>query len=115
VRFRPDLVRGADFLVAPRTFRYVDVAGVRRAIPVPAGALGCTLCQVPVVVHGAGPARVVVTRADGVTSGCEGLELDEPTSAAIFDRTGAVTRVDAYLGTAGSPLRVAYNVRTVGS
>jgi hypothetical protein len=98
VRFRPDLVRRADFLVAPRPFRYVDVAGVRRTVPVPAGALGCTLCQVPVVVHGSGPARVVVTRADGVTSERDRLELDGPTSAAIFDRTGTVTRVDAFLG-----------------
>jgi hypothetical protein len=97
IRFRPDLVRARDFLVAPRTFGYVDVAGARRAIPMPAGAFGFTLCQVPVVVHRGGPARLVVTWSDGTAGEHAGLELDEPTSAAIFDRAGSVSRLDAHL------------------
>jgi hypothetical protein len=94
VEFRADLVRRAEFLTAPRPFGYVDVAGARRTIPLPAGTLGYTLCQVPVVLHRDGPARLVVNGGTEIA----GLELDAATSAAIFCRTGAVTRVDAHLG-----------------
>jgi hypothetical protein len=101
LRFRPDLVRRQEFLAAPGTFGYHDVHGVRRSVDLPAGALGYTACQVPIVLHAAGPPGVVVRRSDGSTEILEGLDLDTATSAAVFDRTGAVTRLDVHLGLVG--------------
>ncbi|HEU4423094.1 MAG TPA: hypothetical protein VFR67_11230, partial [Pilimelia sp.] len=100
LRFRADLVRRQEFLDAPRTFGHHDVHGVRRSIELPAGTLGYTTCQVPVVLHRSGPASVTVRRPDGSSETRTGLDLDAATSAAIFDRTGSITRLDVFLGLA---------------
>jgi hypothetical protein len=50
------------------------------------------------VVHASGPAGVTITAADGSSSTIDGLALDGATSAAIFARTGAITRLDVRLG-----------------
>jgi len=97
LRFRPDLVRRQEFLASPRPFAYHDVHGVRHTIDLPAGALGFTLCQVPIVLHAAGPAAVSVLRTDGACQSLAGLDLDAATSAAVFDRDGAVARLDVHL------------------
>jgi hypothetical protein len=97
LRFRPDLVRRQELLRSPRAFGYHDVHGVRHRIELPAGAVAFTTCQVPVVLHRSGPASVAVRRPDGSRESRDGLDLDAATSAAIFDRTGAVTRLDVFL------------------
>jgi len=94
LRFRPDLVRTVEFLGAPRAFHFYDVRCVARSLDLPAGTLGLTFCQVPVVVHRSGPARIVVSGGAVV----EGLTLDASTSAAVFARTGEVGRLDVYVG-----------------
>jgi hypothetical protein len=100
LRFRPDLVRQAEFRSAAGGLEYRDVHGQRRSLEVPAGALGFTVCQAPVVLHREGPARVVVCRPNGAVETHPGLELDAATSASVFDRTGAVDRLDVHLGLA---------------
>jgi len=97
VRFRRDLFRAEELLARPQPMRYRDLSGAERVIPLSAGTLGYTAWQVPVVVHAAGPCRTAVTRADGMVTIHDGLDLDPTTSAALFARTGAVTRLDVYL------------------
>ncbi|MCW2502936.1 MAG: hypothetical protein JWO79_1220 [Actinomycetia bacterium] len=92
--FRPDLVRSAEFLTSPGVLRYADVTGSWQSIDVPAGAFAFTFAQVPVVVHASGPVGVSVS---GASSAQGSLELDAETSAAIFARTGTITRIDAHL------------------
>ena len=70
---------------------------VEREIPLPAGTAGFTFCQVPVVLHRGGPARMVVTAGRGERVSRNSLELDGATSAAIFERTGEVVRLDVHL------------------
>jgi hypothetical protein len=60
-----------------------------------------TSCQTPVVIHRSGPRRIEVTRADGSVDTAEGLDLDARTSAAIFERSGAVRRLDVFFGFEG--------------
>jgi hypothetical protein len=57
-----------------------------------------TTCQVPVVAHRSGPRKIEISRADGSHQTVEALEVDAATSASIFERTGAVRRLDAYFG-----------------
>jgi hypothetical protein len=90
------MLTSAEFLDAPRTFRYYDVEGQARTVPTAADSLAFTLCQVPVIVHRAGPARIELSMADGAAVTVPGLVLDAATSAALFERTGAVRRLDAY-------------------
>ena len=95
--WRPDRVRQTELLSATRAFRYLDVHGEAHVIELPPGTLGSTVCQVPVVLHREGPQRLVITRADGTSAPGTGLTLDTATSAAIFNRTGEVRRLDVYL------------------
>jgi hypothetical protein len=97
--FSPHLVDRAEFLASPSAFQFYDVEGEARTIHLPPDTLAFTVCQVPVVAHCTGPARVEVTRADGSTETTDGLALDAPTSAAIFERTGAVRRLDVFFAT----------------
>jgi hypothetical protein len=95
--FRPRLLREAEFLPAPATFTPIGVDGRRRTIPLEAGALAFTLCQVPIVYHRAPARRVEVTwAADRRVRDAGGDGLDEETSGEIFRRTGRVERVDVW-------------------
>jgi hypothetical protein len=96
VRFNPALVVPGEFLSQGRTFAFVDLAGRTQSLDLPAGSLGFTLCQVPVVLHRSGPARIELTTDDGSTRTVAGLELDEGTSAALFDRSGRLTHVTVF-------------------
>ena len=87
--FRAHLVNRDEFLTAPRTFPFYDLA-------LDPGTLAFTVCQVPVVAHQSGPPRIEITRADGARSTVEGLDLDAETSAAVFERTEAVRRLDVF-------------------
>ncbi len=89
--FRAHLLIRGEFLKEAARFAFHD-------IDLPPGTLAFTVCQMPVVAHETGPARVEVTRADGSRDTVGGLDLDPETSAAIFERTGAVRRLDVYFG-----------------
>ena len=94
-RFRPVLLEAGEFLARPAEFRYVDVAGEERTLPLPAGSLAFTLCQVPVVYERtAGEPRIRVAFADGSSAEHGGDALDVPTSAALFSRGGRIARIE---------------------
>ena len=98
--FRPDLFRRGELLEKEGAFEYIDLEGRPQRIELPKGTLAFTTCQVPVVVHGTGPALVELTRADGSSKRIDGLELDPEASSAIFERTGGIRRVDVFFGLA---------------
>ena len=98
LRFRAHLVSRSEFLTGPRTFRYYDFEGQQRTIELEKDTLAFTTCQVPVVAHCSGQARLEVTRADRSRQILDGLDLDAETSSAIFNRTGEVRRLDVFFG-----------------
>ncbi len=100
VRFEPRIVRTQEFLDAPATLTYVRLDGEFEEVALEAGTMGFTLCQVPVVLHRDGTASIVVTRGDAQGDRVEGLSLDGADSAAIFERTGRISRLDVSLGLA---------------
>jgi hypothetical protein len=92
------LAIGDEFLTTPARFRFRDVHDQEGELSVPAGALAITFCQVPAIIHRDGPARLEITTSDGSSRTIQGLALDVATSAQIFGRTGAIRRLDAWLG-----------------
>ena len=102
ILFRAHLV-SREFLVQPAMFQLFDVAGAAITLELPAGAMAFTTCQAPVILHHGGPPRIQICAADGTTREVMGLELDAATSRAIFERNGAVRRLDVYLGLQGAP------------
>jgi hypothetical protein len=100
VSFRPRLLRRAEFLAGPATFEPLGLDGVRRRLDLPAGSLAFTLCQVPVIYRlgGAGrPPSLAVTEASGRRVELAGDTLDAPHAAALFDRTGALRLIEAWV------------------
>jgi hypothetical protein len=98
--FAPSLLWRSEFLDEP-----IDaiVGGVSGPLPLALerGTLAFTFCQVPVVyrlVEAATPD--VVERRGAVVRTAAGTFLDEATSREVFERTGAVSRIEVAVPTA---------------
>jgi len=91
--FAPALLPLAEFLDAATPATVLGVGG-----PVPLtlepGTLAFTFCQVPVVYRLADAARVTVVRRDGAERAFDGTTLDAATSRAVFERSGAIARIE---------------------
>ena len=85
-----------EFLTEAKLFQFYDLDGQEHSLDLEPGTMAYTACQVPVVAHQSGPPRIEITRADGSCSTVEELNLDAATSAAVFERTGAVRRMDVF-------------------
>ncbi|MEQ8702924.1 MAG: hypothetical protein RIC19_03345 [Phaeodactylibacter sp.] len=97
LQFDPCLLRKEEFLNAPRTFHYLDLAGKAQDIKLEAGSLAFTICQVPVVYQLGGPAGLQVVLRDGTQQRSEATVLSKALSREVFGRTGNVTRVTVSL------------------
>jgi len=97
IHLDPRLLRAEEFLQAPADFTYFDVTGRVRTLPLKTGALAFTYCQVPVVYQLAPKSFLKVEFSDGRRRRQESRVLDEPTSRALFERSGAVKTITAGL------------------
>jgi hypothetical protein len=95
--FAPGLLHREEFLARPVEASALAVGGPQRLSLEP-GSLAFTVCQVPVVYAlSDGPGRTRVTRSDGRTDELDGTTLDAASSREVFDRSGAVTRIEVRL------------------
>jgi hypothetical protein len=98
IRINPLLLRRAELVDAPATWNLYDLDLQEIAIDLPAGSLGMTLCQVPIVFSVvAGEAAVEVRYADGRADRRPGLRVDRVASRRVFGRSGEITRIDVYV------------------
>ncbi len=97
IGFEPRIVRTQEFLEEPSALTYVGLDGDLETIVLDPGTMGFTLCQVPIVLHRGGKSGIIVTRGDE-TEILEGLSLNQADSAAVFQRTGLISRLDVSLG-----------------
>jgi len=95
VRFRPTLLERGEFLAEPGAYRYYDLQGRETTIDVMPGSLAFSFCQVPVIYERTREeAWIRVTRKDGSSTDRSGDQLDAAESAALFDRSGTVVRIE---------------------
>jgi hypothetical protein len=93
------LLRDGELLDAPTQWTVPGIDGRDEVVQLPAGSVGSTVCQVPIVVAvGEGQSTVDVEYADGRTERHDGARLEPADSAAIFGRTGDVRQVRVSLG-----------------
>jgi hypothetical protein len=97
ISFRPALLRKSEFLREKAVFSTFNVRGEPIEIALEPGTLAFTYCQVPVIYHLADEPRVVLTLQGDTTQIAPPDALGRDTSAAIFQRTGAVARIDAWV------------------
>ena len=98
--FVPQLISRTEFLAECKKFHYWDIKGNQRTLNLERDTVAFTYCQVPVVAHRSGPQHVRVTFADGISQLVDGLKLDAATSAAVFERSGTIQRLDVFYGLA---------------
>ncbi|MCY4673901.1 MAG: hypothetical protein OXD43_09110 [Bacteroidetes bacterium] len=95
LRINPALLRRAEFCRSPEKFSWHDIHGNLLSLQLNVGTLAFTYCQIPFVFH-LSDEPLLKTRGEHTEERPElALSLEE--SAALFGRTGKLTRVDAYL------------------
>lgn len=97
ITINPVLLRSGEFLSAPSTLRYFDVAGEETQVDVPAGSLAFTLCQVPIILRAADKACIDVMLHDGSVQSITGHNLGVALSRHVFSRDGMVRRITVFL------------------
>jgi hypothetical protein len=99
IMFDGVLLRDSELLDEATEWTVPGVDLRDEVVQLPAGAVGSTFCQVPIVVAvGDGDPQIDVDFADGRTEHLQGDRLDRSDSALIFGRTGDVRQVRVTLG-----------------
>ncbi|MGP8198203.1 MAG: hypothetical protein ACLQU4_01715 [Limisphaerales bacterium] len=93
IHFEPQLLRPVDFLAAPDVFIYCNLAGRAQKIPLKAGTLAFTYCQVPVVYERAQKPLLEISFTDGKKRRQDIPVLDEKNSRSIFARAGVIKSI----------------------
>ena len=101
IRFRPELLRSAEFAEQSRAFRYLDVDEVWQLLTVPAAGLAFTWCQVPVIYKlddGEGW-KLRISWDDGHEDTFDQASLSAEFSSQIFLRTGRIRKLEVVFAT----------------
>jgi hypothetical protein len=95
LRFNPALLRKSEFLQEPASFNYIAADGESRELPLPAGTLAFTVCQVPVIYRLASENKATVYIKNGGTI-CEMryLGVSANLSRSLFTRDGVIDRIE---------------------
>ena len=96
-RIDPRLLRAGEFLKEPGSFQFLGVDGEWQEIPLPAGSLAFTWCQVPFIYEIGNEATLSITFGDGRKESMSALELTSEYSAELFMRSGKLRQVNVVL------------------
>jgi hypothetical protein len=91
--FSPDILNPSEFITKTQSFDYYDVKGQKQNIPVSAGSLVFTICQVPIVYRSGAELGIIIEFNDGGTKNLKGKELDYETTQFIFKRLDKVKMI----------------------
>ncbi len=94
ISFDPVLLRSDELLSEPASLLYVDVEGREQALPLSAGQLGLTFCQVPIVIQLGAEPSIVASLNDGSESVFLNERLPEVLAYSIFMKRGEVARLE---------------------
>jgi hypothetical protein len=97
LHFHPCLLRKDEFTVQDRKFHYVTIHKEQKTFAPLPGSLCFTYCQVPIIYRLAKENRMEIEKQDGTLSTFDSLHLDAETSAHIFNRTGEIIKITAYV------------------
>lgn len=87
IQFRPGFIHEEEWLKVPEVFYYVSLNGENRTLPLAAGELAFTYCQVPIRYHQGGQNKINVYYSDKSSLEIKGNELSREISSALFNRS----------------------------
>lgn len=94
IHFQPHLLPADELLAEPAEFSCFDLSGRERTLPLRAGSLAFTFCQVPIIYEQTEDAPWVrVTFADGSSRDIAGAILASDLADGIFQRSGAIDHI----------------------
>lgn len=93
VKFQPRLLRKAEFLIGPKVFERVTLAGELDHSQLKAGQLGFTYCQCP-FVYTIGKSLSITVKSLGSETKIDGDVLPAEWSAKLFKRSGEISQID---------------------
>jgi len=95
--FQPCLLRKNEFVSKQTPFNYVNLFGEEKVITLPKDSLGFTYCQIPIVYHISKREGLKMVFKDGSHRLENALAIDSTISQAIFQRTGDIVRIEAFI------------------
>ena len=97
--FSTSLLPDAELQKTDSMFTYVDAAGAPAEIPVRAGELAFTICQVPIVYRRGRTSSITIFTSDGHSQVLDSPDrVPSKISASIFGKEGRVARIEVDLG-----------------
>ncbi|MFM9944478.1 MAG: hypothetical protein ACKVQB_04525 [Bacteroidia bacterium] len=97
IYFNPCLLRKDEFTQQDRMFHYVTISKEHKTFAPEPGSLCFTFCQVPVIYRLSNDNHLEIEKEGGLLVTGNSLHLDEETSANIFNRTGAITKITVHV------------------
>jgi hypothetical protein len=97
LHFNPCMLRRDEFLSAGETFEYVDIAGQTKTLPLEAGSLCFTYCQIPIVYKLAPENKIEVISTGVISTINKSHSLDVAASAFAFARSGDIEQINVYV------------------
>jgi len=96
IRFDTRLLRASEMTTNAATFRFLDIDGAWQQLPVSAGSLAFTWCQVPIVycLGNRDGDPVTLTFDDGTTASMPDTSISAELSTELFRRSGKIRRID---------------------
>ena len=91
--FNPRLLRKSEFLETPETFEYVNVQQALQQLPLEAGTLCFTYCQVPVVYELGAENALQLVRENEAPITLNSWQVDAENSRKIFERSGEIVQI----------------------
>jgi hypothetical protein len=97
IHFHPILLRKGEFLSEPCEFSYLNLKGEEQNLQLVKDSLAFTYCQIPVVYHRSDREEIEIHLSDGTTVTISGLNLGADHSIQVFERSGAIDRIEVWL------------------
>ncbi|RPJ59111.1 MAG: hypothetical protein EHM23_15225 [Acidobacteria bacterium] len=94
MQFEGSLVRDEEMLAENASFSYIDIDGAERTIPLTAGTLAYTYCQIPIVLKRSRTPCLRITKTSGTTE-LQGTVMTPEDSRAVFERSGEIVMIEA--------------------
>ncbi len=92
--FKSSLLNPVEYLHKDSVFEYFDINGLRQFRTLQKGQLGLTFCQVPIICSAANEEKITVTFTGGKQISIAGNQVDYEISNQIFQRTGAIAKLE---------------------
>jgi hypothetical protein len=96
--FNPLFINPDELIDSPGIFEYIDINGLQQEIELPAGSLGYTFCQTPIILQTGELAGINVVYKDGLTQQVSGYALDKSNSQHIFLRDNQIHHLIVIFG-----------------